>query len=302
MKAIIYNFTLLFFFFYSNRIEASLSINCTGTNCDLVDANGLTVVSFGNNMTANFVNFYDLTLPSGNYRFKYSGSSTFPNSIFRGGNTFPAGNVDSNQPFLTIPAGTYNLHFSHSGSYTFVTNSIAMLITPTMSFNLNDLGNGNYGANNLDIVYLNSMVYNSSNFRYGIVAPYTSHGLIGFPSGVLATPGSWVWLYIPSGTYNVILHSDGTYMFTRIFLSNEDFELKEHLNVYPNPTNNVWNFSIDDKKIESINIYSTEGKLLLSKNIPENNFQVDSNDFSLGIYIAHLIIEGKLQTVKLIKK
>jgi hypothetical protein len=302
MKIIKYSLTLFFLFFFSNRIEASLPVNFTGTNCDLVDANGTIVISFGNNMTAQFVNFYDVTLPAGNYRFKYISSSSFPNSAFIGGNTFPTGNADSSQPFLTIPAGTYNVHFNHYGSkYTFVTNSFAMLITPTMSFNLNDLGNGDYGANNLEIAYLNSMVYNSSKFRFGIAAPYTTHGLIGFPSGVLAPPNAWVWLYIPSGTYDVVLHDDGSYLFKNSLLSNEDFELEEHLKVYPNPTNNFWNFSLDDKKIESINIYNIEGKLLFSKNMPENNFQVDCTDFSSGIYMAHLIIDGKFQTIKLIK-
>ncbi len=81
-----------------------------------------------------------------------------------------------------------------------------------------------------------------------------------------------------------------------------DFEKNNFAKVYPNPTNNSWNFtSAYNNKISSIRIVDVSGKLVMSRNYSSNKATVDTNSFSKGIYFAEIASGNSIQTLKVIK-
>ncbi len=69
-------------------------------------------------------------------------------------------------------------------------------------------------------------------------------------------------------------------------LSNEDFAMNEkNILVYPNPTNNVLNYTISDNiSFDDLTITDVFGKLILTKKSNSNSNQIDVSNLSSGVY------------------
>ena len=82
-------------------------------------------------------------------------------------------------------------------------------------------------------------------------------------------------------------------------LSSELFE-QEKINIYPNPSNGI--FNIENDNITKIEIFDLAGKLILKQ---ENEFgvsSVDLNQYLKGIYLDKIISKNnQVNTIKLIK-
>lgn len=82
-------------------------------------------------------------------------------------------------------------------------------------------------------------------------------------------------------------------------LSNDNFQTNESVKIFPNPVNNVVYFDNEKVKLNSIEIYSITGKMVLKTNF--NSFKkeqkIDVSKLKSGLYF--LKINNK--TIKFIK-
>jgi len=108
----------------------------------------------------------------------------------------------------------------------------------------------------------------------------------------------------PSGTVDVIVNPD---INTQLIIEEgssplaiTDFQI-EGINLYPNPTADILNFSLKGLEANSVRIIDLNGKIVLNTTISsENNINVSSLDS--GVYFAQLQIEKKLVSYKFLKK
>lgn len=77
---------------------------------------------------------------------------------------------------------------------------------------------------------------------------------------------------------------------------------KVSFNVFPNPTNGVLNIKLEmeNESPTSIEINNTLGQVVLSKNLTENNSEINVSDLMKGIYFIILKLNDKIGSQKLI--
>lgn len=101
-----------------------------------------------------------------------------------------------------------------------------------------------------------------------------------------------------TGVPTQILVTDGLTSTEAVFS-----EQKNKLTVFPNPTNGQVQIQSLVEEIETISIYNLTGTLLLQKeNIQELNATLDLKTLPSGIYIANVISEKGMQSLRIIKK
>lgn len=83
-------------------------------------------------------------------------------------------------------------------------------------------------------------------------------------------------------------------------LSTDDFELLNHINIYPNPVTNKLNYSTQSR-VEKIQIYDALGKLVQKITPIENTKQIDISKLHSGIYFVDFHTKNKKVTKKFIK-
>lgn len=114
--------------------------------------------------------------------------------------------------------------------------------------------------------------------------------------------GGDIFIPWPVGSvYNVVFNrSSGQWAFTSVLGTNTFASSK--FKVYPNPTNNTWNFiSKNNNQITSIQIVDILGKVILTKNINSNEGNIDATTLNSGVYFAKITSENITETVKLVK-
>jgi len=80
-----------------------------------------------------------------------------------------------------------------------------------------------------------------------------------------------------------------------------DDDLK--INVFPNPTSDILKISSNTFQNVSLNLYNSEGKLLICDNLIDFETEISLTQFNDSIYILELIYNGKKSKVfKVIKK
>jgi hypothetical protein len=85
-----------------------------------------------------------------------------------------------------------------------------------------------------------------------------------------------------------------------ITLSEESFKTSE-FNVYPNPTDEVWNVKSVDTVITSIQVYDITGKQVMNLAPNAMNTRIDSAVLKSGVYLARINAGNTTKTMKLIK-
>lgn len=72
-------------------------------------------------------------------------------------------------------------------------------------------------------------------------------------------------------------------------LSVNDYELKKHLKVYPNPTRNMLTIENFVDPIKSIQVYNTHGQLLFdNNNLNDNSLELDFSSYAYGVYMVNV--------------
>ncbi|MCK5816228.1 MAG: T9SS type A sorting domain-containing protein [Flavobacteriaceae bacterium] len=88
-------------------------------------------------------------------------------------------------------------------------------------------------------------------------------------------------------------------------LSNPDFAMQvSNITVAPNPTINIVNVTLDTNDNLEINarLYDIRGRIIKDEWFDNNNFEIDLSSQGTGVYILHILSEGKLiGTRKLMK-
>lgn len=76
----------------------------------------------------------------------------------------------------------------------------------------------------------------------------------------------------------------------------------EGLIVSPNPTNNAWNFEMQDTAIDTIDVFDISGKKVYSNHFFTKQATVDSNVFTAGLYFGVVTTSTGQRIIKLVKK
>jgi hypothetical protein len=131
---------------------------------------------------------------------------------------------------------------------------------------------------------------------------------IGNPAFITSTDENFVEVIDSVGTFDLTLIAtdkktgciDTLILEDAIIVGNGNSvsELDKSINVYPNPVSNVLNIK-SDERIESIEIYSLEGKLM-SRTTNSNSINVA--EFSNGIYLLKVQTVNKIYQTKIYKE
>lgn len=85
-------------------------------------------------------------------------------------------------------------------------------------------------------------------------------------------------------------------------LNNSEVKNPESINIYPNPVDNELNV-VSENKIDTYEIYNSLGqKISFQNEVNEKEFNIDTRNFSDGIYFLKMVTEDKTKTIRFIKK
>jgi hypothetical protein len=224
-----------------------------------------------------------------------------------GNSAFPTGTATQGGDNIAITAtGTYDIKFNRvTGDYSFSIPTIALVgsATPT-GWPTGAAGEVDAAAltTNDGVTYLLSsidLIAGECKFRTNN-AWAVNFGAAEFPIGV-GTQGGANIVIPASSTYGVSLNRvTGEYVFTDL-LSATSFN-KNTFKVYPNPTNETWNFvSTSENNITAIQIIDMLGKTVMTINPAATSAKVDATNINSGLYFAKVTTTSGTETVKLMK-
>ena len=120
------------------------------------------------------------------------------------------------------------------------------------------------------------------------------------PQGSLISDGTFLYgMTSQGGTF-----SSGTVFKFALPVSTKDLSKNNtSINVYPNPAKTVLNIEIANTKTASVQIISTDGRLVKTvSNINSTNSQVNISDLSNGIYFIRVQSDGVVTNHKFVKE
>ena len=124
------------------------------------------------------------------------------------------------------------------------------------------------------------------------------HALVINSDGFIRGTGSNVVGQIGDGTF--VQRNTFTYISCYpSVLSNENFALNE-LKIYPNPVNDILNFSFD-KEITAVSIINLLGQEVLSKSITNNETSINVGNLTAGTYLVKVTSGNEVKTIKVVK-
>jgi starch-binding outer membrane protein SusE/F len=223
---------------------------------------------------------------------------TNDNTTFWGSNVFSSGIATLGGGEIPVPVGNFNILFNKTTlAYDFAVTPISITGDGALGWGqdvyLTSTDNGiNFTGTN--IVLVDGSVKFRSNSSYA-----KAWGATTFPAGTasLTEQGN---ILVAAGTYNVTFNRvTGVFNFQDVLAVNQFG--KDAVNVYPNPTNNVWNFASKNNAIETVTIADISGKTIFSKNVNALDFAVNAASFSNGIYFATVTSGKNVATYKLVK-
>ena len=138
-----------------------------------------------------------------------------------------------------------------------------------------------YGLNDLILPNLNYFVPDYSNLIVNKPVDFINYNYI---------DGSWVNVW------------KGTYYYSTVNVTSVSDLSKQVYSIYPNPVLDRLNFNIQhSNNTFTFELYDSQGRKLISKEII-NNSQLNLEGLTKGIYLYNLIIDGEIQSGKLIKE
>ena len=138
-------------------------------------------------------------------------------------------------------------------------------------------------------------------FDFAIEAPGTAALSFGLQNGWTYNMAS---IFFNFGTDGPVA-GEKTYYFDNVSfgepLSKVEIIEIAGLESFPNPTDNQWTISTDNQIINTLDIFDLQGKLILSL-LPESSFiSVNAVNFATGIYVARILTDKGIGSLKLIK-
>jgi len=215
--------------------------------------------------------------------------------------SFPAGTATAGGNAIPVPANSYNIMFNRqTGAYDFGFVGISLIGTGVFADDIN-------WTLDLDMETANGIDYTISSFDFpgGEAKFRLNHewnmawGSAEFPSGTAVTVDA-PNLNITAGTYAVTFNrSTGAYSFNTT-AGNKDFNSRS-ITVYPNPSNNVWNFNAGSNIISSVQIVDVTGKVVYTAAVNAAAASVNASGFASGMYFARLTSGNATETVRVVK-
>lgn len=223
---------------------------------------------------------------------------TNDNTTFWGNTAFPSGTATLGGGEIPVPVGNFNILFNKTTlAYDFAVTPISITGDAALGWGqdvyLTSTDNGiNFTGSNIALI--DGSVKFRSNSSYA-----KAWGATTFPAGTAALTEQ-ANILVTAGTYNVTFNRvTGAFNFQDVLAVNQFG--KDAVNVYPNPTNNVWNFASKNNTIETVSIADISGKTIFSKNVNALDFAVNAASFSNGIYFATVTSGKNVATYKLVK-
>lgn len=247
----------------------------------------------GVNYSADNVEF-----PAGNFSFKIDDTGTA-----WGASGFPTGTAVAGET-IPVPANRYNITFNlDTKTYSFDFVNISMI---GLGIVTEDPG----WVTDVDMATADGVNYTLANhvfpggegkFRLNY-AWTTAWGSPDFPTGTAVSEEGGPNLVITAGTYDVAFNREtGAYAFTAPTAGTDDFRF-DNIAVYPNPSENIWNFNAGSLAIGAINITDLSGKVIFNSDVNASTATIDASGFASGVYFAKLTSGSAVTTVKVIKK
>ena len=105
------------------------------------------------------------------------------------------------------------------------------------------------------------------------------------------------WKFDGAGTF----YFDNIYLSTTNVLGLNNFETSE-FNVYPNPTENIWNVKTNNTVINAVQVFDILGKEVITLNPNTEEVKIDASTLPIGLYFARIESLNGIKTIKLIRK
>lgn len=280
-----------------NRLTLAYTFTLTSSLYDLVEAVGPFTADGVNAGTLDGITYkvddYYFAEPTG---LKFA--LTNDNTTFWGSTAFPMGTATLGGGEIPVPAGNFNVMFNKTTlAYDFAVTPISITGDGALGWGqdvyLTSTDNGiNFTGSNIALI--DGSIKFRSNSSYA-----KAWGATTFPAGTAALTEQ-ANILVTAGTYNVTFNRvTGAFNFQDVLAVNQFG--KDAVNVYPNPTNNVWNFASKNNTIETVTIADISGKTIFSKNVNALDFAVNAASFSNGIYFATVTSGKNVATYKLVK-
>jgi hypothetical protein len=217
-----------------------------------------------------------------------------------GSNSFPTGTATMGGTAIPVQAGFYSVVFNlNTGDYSFTIPDVGIVGSaangwpdgnnPTPDILMNTLDGDTYT--------LDGQVLSDGQLKFRQNQDWNVNwGGDTFPAGTFT--GSDI--NVTAGTYDITFSRTGqSYSFTSLSIDDVSFE---NFKVYPNPTNNTWNFENFGTAIQTIAIVDINGKLILEINPDDTVGVVSADQLSKGVYLASVrLTNGLSKTVKIVK-
>jgi starch-binding outer membrane protein SusE/F len=237
----------------------------------------------------------DLTTFAGQCKFRVNAATAGWNGSF-GGAVFPSGTgVVGNDNITGVIAGNYDVKVN------LATKVFSFLQTP-----IGIIGEavGGWGATNekplTTVDGVNYTINNLETFagacKFRRYADWPgSVGNSTFPSGTATISNDNITGVLP-GFYDVTFNKlTGAFSFTPS-LATTSFATAG-FKVYPNPSNNVWNFTSAKEAIVSVQVIDMLGKVVVTS----STTTVDASALNAGVYFAKVTSANATATVKVVK-
>jgi hypothetical protein len=221
-----------------------------------------------------------------------------------GNSAFPAGTGTQGGDNIAItPAGTYDVTFNRlTGEYNFSFPGISVVGDGVGGWPPFPGADPNQMTTTDGVTYtITGLVCSVGSAKFRQNNDWaTNWGSVDFPIGT-GTQGGDNIAIATAGTYTVTLDRiTGIYNFDD-GLSTTGFNTSA-FKVFPNPTNNAWNFvSTSAKNITSIQIVDMLGKTVMTIAPAATSATVDATSISNGLYFAKVTTTAGTETVKLMK-
>uniref|UniRef100_UPI0040490E2E T9SS type A sorting domain-containing protein n=1 Tax=Flavobacterium sp. TaxID=239 RepID=UPI0040490E2E len=217
-----------------------------------------------------------------------------------GGTTFPAGDAVYNGGDIPLTTGYYNVTFDLANlTYDFEATPITMIGPAVSDWNTDVAMTTADGGKTFTS---NGVVLVSGELKFRVNNAWTlNYGGSTFPAGQ-ATPNSESETAIPveAGTYDITFDRvSSTYTFITT-LSNPNNVLSD-VKVFPNPSNDNWNFQFGTSAVNSIQLTDFTGKVILRVDNVTSSYSIDASALNSGMYFAVISSENAQKTFKLVK-
>lgn len=186
-------------------------------------------------------------------------------------------------------------------------------VEPGSAFNGNDLTfTGEVTSNTLDAGYTAEFFIKALDPNNGFSDALSGSKTVALPaSGVFSVTATGAeltaGLIIQYGFRILGLNANpvdegalGSIVVAPVSLSNSDLE-QLSFNVYPNPSNDVWNVKTNNTVINTVQVFDVLGKQVMTLTPESTEVKIDASTLNTGLYIAKIATPNGVSNIRLIK-